>query len=68
MQVEILIGRQWQDAGVERPLSVGVVYDLPDGVACALIATGAAKRLPMVAPERAVVMSAPERKGKRSAA
>lgn len=42
MHVRMLRARALQDAGVERPLSVGEVYDLPAGVAGALIATGAA--------------------------
>lgn len=66
MQIVMLIARYWQDAGIERPLSVGESYDLPDGVAAALIATGAAIR-PLVAPERVAAMGAPERKARRSA-
>lgn len=40
----MVVAREWQDAGQQRPLSVGQVYDLPEGVAVALIATGAAAR------------------------
>jgi hypothetical protein len=59
MQVRMLIQRQWQDGGQERPLSVGVVYDLPDAIACALVATTAAERFDR-APVVAAVSSAPE--------
>jgi len=34
--------RVWQNAGRERPLSLGEVVDLPDLVAEELVATGAA--------------------------
>lgn len=53
MRVTITRLREFQDAGDLRLLIVGEAYDLPDVVACALIATGAASRV-LAAPERAV--------------
>ena len=44
MRVIMRLARVWQDGGRERPLDVGQTYDLPDVVANALIATGAAVR------------------------
>ena len=60
--------RTLQDAGREKPLSVGEAYDLPEFVAQSLIATGAAVSLEArhpVVPE-AKPMAPPERK-RRSA-
>ncbi len=52
MRVTILRQQVFQDAGVQRVLSVGQVYDLPAPVAARLIENRAAR---MVAPpERAV--------------
>lgn len=73
MQVEMLRFRVFQDAGVERRLEVGSVYDLPTVVAQALIATGAATAVAdedlearaMVPPERKP-LAPPERKGGRA--
>ena len=60
------IARFWQDAGVERPLSVGCVYDVPEAIGAALIATMAADRYveaaPQVAPEVAARFAAPRRR------
>jgi hypothetical protein len=47
--VRMRIGRVMQDAGRERPLARGERYDLPDPVAQALIATGAAVAEPAAA-------------------
>jgi hypothetical protein len=44
MTVCMVAAREWQDAGIQRPLSVGMTYELPDNVALSLIATGAATR------------------------
>lgn len=44
MRVQMLRARTYQDAGCERPLSVGVVYDLPAPIAATFIATGVAVR------------------------
>jgi hypothetical protein len=46
----MLVARALQEAGRERRLDVGQVYDLADPVALALIATGAACRYTAVAP------------------
>lgn len=67
MQVQMRIHRYWQHAGAELPLNIGEVYDLPDVVAVAFVATGAAVRvdapsLPYVSPEIAAHVTAPERK------
>jgi hypothetical protein len=44
MRVEMIYGRVWQDAGRGKSLNIGESHDLPDVVALALVATGAAKR------------------------
>jgi len=52
MRIVMRLERRWQDAGVERVLTVGAVYDVPDPVAHALIATGAAEHPRVIrAPE-----------------
>lgn len=61
----MLIARVWQDAGNEKPLHTGSVYQLPEPVACAFIATGAAERVEApvhAARETRVLAGAPERK------
>lgn len=42
MRVFITIACEWQDAGRQRPLSVGESYELPDAVAVDLVAMGLA--------------------------
>lgn len=54
--------RVWQDVGVERRLEVGSTYNLPDVVATALIATGAAVHARATEPQRETSMEPPERK------
>lgn len=66
MIVTLLYPREYQDAGALRTLMPGE-YDLPEIVACALMASGVAVRV-MAAPERAVVgprETKPRRKGAR---
>jgi hypothetical protein len=56
MRVRMLRARAWQNAGREQPLDLGACYDLPDLIAMAFIASGAAERVAVaVAHERAVV-------------
>jgi len=43
MRIQMLRVRVLQDAGVERTLNVGDIYDLPEIVAYSLLATGAAR-------------------------
>lgn len=56
--------RLLMDAGFERPLDVDQVYELPDVVARALIATGAAVVIEVTAaaPPETKPMRAPETK------
>ncbi len=65
MRVTLQHPREFQDAGVIRTLLPGE-HDLPDVVACALIASGAAIRV-MVAPERAVAGPREWKKSRRVA-
>lgn len=58
MRVEMRRSRVWQDAGTEVQLDFGRQYELPDLVAAALIASGAAVRLD--APEIAAMLHVPE--------
>ena len=62
MIVLMRVARDWQHAGHERPLSVGVEYDLPDGVALSLIAGGDADAV--VSLETAAFTGAPENKAR----
>lgn len=62
MIVLMRVARDWQHAGRERPLSVGVEYDLPDGVALSLIAEGDADAV--VSVETASLVGAPENKAR----
>lgn len=64
MLIRMRAPRVLQDAGQETPLNVDQVYDLPDVIAGALIATGVAMREPHDAREIAAV-AVPERKAKR---
>jgi hypothetical protein len=59
--------RTWQHVGREKALSVGEVYDLPDGVALALVASGAADRVTTDAPaeRREMAVTAPAETGRR---
>lgn len=57
----MLAQRVMQEAGQERPLTAGCVYDLPDVVGAALIATGVACLEPHDVREVAAVGGAPER-------
>ena len=50
--------RRWQDAGTERGLRLGETYDVPDLVAQAFLATGAAER----EEEEAAIRRSPETK------
>jgi len=43
MRVRMLAARFLQDAGAERPLSIGEVYELPDLVARRLLEAGEAE-------------------------
>lgn len=65
MHIVMRAMRVLQDAGRERPLNVGEVYDLPDIIALAFIATGVAERHD--ARETADLAGAPERKTRRGA-
>ena len=55
MKVVMRIPRRWQDAGREIDLGFGYTYDLPDNIASALVATGAAVR----AADDAICQSVP---------
>lgn len=68
--------RMFQDAGAERRLDAGQCYELPDVVATALVATGAAIRVQLDAepaapwqddmrPPEGQNLAAPERKRAR---
>lgn len=45
IRVRMRIERTWQNGGLEMPLQVGQVYELPDVIACAFLATGVADRV-----------------------
>jgi hypothetical protein len=51
MRIRMIAARILQEAGRERPLSVGVEYDAAEGVALDLIASGAATRGGLAPPE-----------------
>jgi hypothetical protein len=65
----MVLAREWQDRGRAHQLDVGQEYDLPDGVAASLLATGAAVEPDAdraVRPPETKPLVAPETKGKRS--
>lgn len=63
MRVRMTRQRVLQDAGRERPLVVGVEYELPDPVAQSLVASGAAEA---VVEEERAARRAPETKPTRA--
>lgn len=60
MRVRMTRTRMFLDAGRERPLDIGSVYDLPQIVAESLIATGAAVALTDEDVERRDALRSPE--------
>lgn len=56
--------RAWQHAGREQVLSIGQEYDLPEAIAAALLATGAAERVGVVL-EREAAVTVPDETGFR---
>lgn len=51
MLIRMLAAQRLQEAGTERPLSIGAVYEVSDVVGRDLVASGDAELAPMAAPE-----------------
>jgi hypothetical protein len=65
MRIRMIAARTLQEAGCERPLSVGVEYDLAEGVALDLIASGAAAPAGLRPPETKPDATPETKRGRR---
>lgn len=65
MLVLMRVAQTWQHAGSERPLNVGVEYDLPDLVAAELLRGGAAVAVRRAPETKPAAMPLETKRGRR---